>query len=67
MCSKEPSRAGVGKKRPAKSSFVERQDSQDFKKIDPKFNLLSYPVTVDIDREPEELQLGLLTCSQITL
>jgi hypothetical protein len=35
---------------------VARQDSQDFKKIEPKFNLLCYPITADI----EELQLELI-------
>ncbi|GFS47881.1 uncharacterized protein TNCV_3598621 [Trichonephila clavipes] len=30
---------------------------QDFKKIEPKFNLLCYPVTADIDGAPMELQL----------
>jgi hypothetical protein len=33
---------------------------QDFKKIEPKFNLLSYPITADIDTAPEELQLELI-------
>lgn len=29
---------------------------QDFKKLEPKFNLLSYPITADINTKPEELQ-----------
>jgi len=33
---------------------------QDFKIIEPKFNLLSYPITADIDTAPEELQLELI-------
>jgi hypothetical protein len=33
---------------------------QDFKKIEPKFNLLTYPITADIDTAPEELQLELI-------
>ena len=33
---------------------------QDFQKIDPKFNLLSYSFTADIDTAPEDLQLELI-------
>jgi hypothetical protein len=33
---------------------------QDFKKIEPKFNLLSYPITADIDTAPEEMQHELI-------
>ena len=33
---------------------------QDFQKIEPKFNLLSYPFTADIDTASEDLQLELI-------
>uniref|UniRef100_A0A0L8HLD8 Uncharacterized protein n=1 Tax=Octopus bimaculoides TaxID=37653 RepID=A0A0L8HLD8_OCTBM len=33
---------------------------QDFKKIEPDLNLLSYPLTADIDTAPEEVQLELI-------
>ena len=33
---------------------------QDFQKIEPKFDLLSYPFTADIDTAPEDLQLELI-------
>lgn len=33
---------------------------QDFKKVEPEFNLLSYPFTVEIDTVPEDLQLELI-------
>ena len=33
---------------------------QDFQKIEPKFNLLSYPFTADIDTATEDLQLELI-------
>ena len=33
---------------------------QDFQKIEPKFDLLSYPFTADIDIAPEDLQLKLI-------
>ena len=33
---------------------------QNFQKIEPKFNLLSYPFTGDIDTAPEDLQLELI-------
>ncbi|PRD28868.1 UNVERIFIED_CONTAM: hypothetical protein NCL1_31140 [Trichonephila clavipes] len=33
---------------------------QDFKTIEPKFNLLCYPITAHIDTTPKELQLELI-------
>ncbi|XP_047100828.1 general transcription factor II-I repeat domain-containing protein 2-like [Schistocerca piceifrons] len=33
---------------------------RDFKKIEPQFNVLSYPITADIDTAPQELQLVLI-------